>query len=73
MLVLAKLSFFLVLRNTVLLLSYARLLWGNFIHLIKGHQPAGTKAGVKGQAQGASQVAKGTLARALGMPAAPQA
>ena len=43
------------------------------IDLIKGHQPAGTKAGVQGQAQGLSQAAKGALARALGMPAAPQA
>ena len=46
---------------------------GRAIELIKGRQPAGTKAGVKGQAQGLSQVAKDALARALGMPAAPQA
>ena len=41
--------------------------------LAKGHQPAGKKAGVQGQAQGLSQMAKDALARALGMPAAPQA
>ena len=43
------------------------------VDLIKGHQPAGKKAGAQGQAQGLSQVAKDALARALGMPAAPQA
>ena len=43
------------------------------IGLAKGHQPAGKLAGVQGQAQGLSQVAKDALARALGMPAAPQA
>ena len=43
------------------------------IDLIKGHQPAGAKAGAQGQAQGLSQAAKDALARALGMPAAPQA
>ena len=41
--------------------------------LAKGHQPAGKKAGVQGQAQGLSQDAKDALARALGMPVAPQA
>ena len=41
--------------------------------LAKGRQPAGKKAGAQGQAQGLSQVAKDALARALGMPAAPQA
>ena len=41
--------------------------------LIKGHQPAGKKAGVQGQAQGLSMGAKDALARALGMAAAPQA
>ena len=43
------------------------------IDLIKGRQPAGAKAGAQGQAQGLSQAAKDALARALGMPAAPQA
>ena len=38
------------------------------IGLAKGHQPAGAQ----GQAQGLSQVARDALARALGMPAAPQ-
>ena len=47
--------------------------WCLNIDLIKGHQPAGTKAGVQGQAQGLSQAAKDALARALGMAAAPQA
>ena len=45
----------------------------HLIGLAKGHQPAGTKAGVQGQAQGLSQEAKDALARVLGMPAAPQA
>ena len=43
------------------------------VDLIKGHQPAGKKAGVQGQTQGLSQAAKDALARALGMAAAPQA
>ena len=43
------------------------------VDLIKGHQHAGKKAGVQGQAQGLSQAAKDALARALGVAAAPQA
>ena len=43
------------------------------VDLIKGHQPAGKKAGVQGQTQGLSQAAKDALAIALGMAAAPQA
>ena len=43
------------------------------IDLIKGHQPAGTKAGAQRQAQGLTPAAKEALARFLGSHAAAQA
>ena len=43
------------------------------IYLIKGHQPAGSKAGVQRRAQGLTPAAKESLARLLAIPAAAQA
>ena len=61
------------LRKPVIILRSVRPARAGPIDLTKGHQPAGKKAGVQGQTQGLSQGAKDALARALGMPAAPQA
>ena len=43
------------------------------VGLIKGHQPAGKRAGSQGHAQGLSQVTKDAMARILARAAAAQA
>ena len=43
------------------------------LDLVKGHQPAGMKAGAKWQVQGLVPAAKQALQRLLAMRAAPQA